>query len=893
MNAGKRGAPRPFRALLMAVVLSVAVAGCQDDDPAQNGANQDQDNQQNANQENHNQVVDDFDYGDHDPYDLVPFQDGVDSANGHADVDGGVPGAGQVQVGRISGDDTGFEGVYAHCRSGDFLMRNEVIEVCIQSESTNRYEHYTGGKLVDARRHDSPAGDDVLDMVFPLIDFGTTTAANVEVVRDGSDGVAVLRVTGTDIELAHLTGVLSYRVGNPLGITVETEYRLEPGSDAVEMVTQWTPRADREYTMQVGDWLAYGDRSRAWTPGEGFGIGDEMPWIGAAGEQRSFGLVFEDEGAPMGIADNFDLPWAEMRIANLEMSDVEPGVMRRWFMVGDGTVDSLRVQAARLRGESIVDTATTVELDDEGGEALAGAELLIDDGEEVITVGHTDAEGEVDLLLDAGTYTATISDVAGPLTWTREFTVDEPGDEISLTLPETVGLSVSIDEAQQGTPLSTRLSFSHPEHGTWFEYAGLGSHETKVPAGDVTVTATRGMEYDLYQEVHQWEAGQDYELAIELVRSLDTAGWIGADFHQHMEPSVDSQVHLEDRVWENATQGVELVVPTDHEVITDLQPIIDRLGLSDTMSTFPGVEISPTYSHYNLYPVPYRPDLRGRGSIELAYMDDQGEVQMRRMPEIIEAARAFETDPIVQMNHPRNGSGMMAHVNFDPELGPDAVTDEDFADDIDAMEIINRYDDVCQVAADWSGMLNAGRRVTGLGNSDSHRTNAEAGAPRNYLHMDVAPGDIDPADTRETLRAGRVSVASHAFVDLGDEMLPGDTLSVDDQGRVQFEVRVQTPDWARAQTLLVIVNGEIVERIDGDSVLEDNIDFEEVIDLEFEEDSWVVFWTDGPQPSTSLPIRRQVIGFTNPVFVRTTDADWQAPGPRPLDLGDLDAGYCG
>lgn len=878
-----------LRWFVMLLATTLVLAGCPEEEELDDD-DQEEEEQQNTNQEENNDEP--FDFAEHDSYELVPFQADVDRVGGHPDIESGVPEAGEVRVGRIASEDTGFEGVWSHCRSGDFLLSNSEIVVCIQEESTNRYELYDGGVIVDARRHDQPEGDDVLDMVFPLIDFGTTSATSVEVVRDGSDGVAVLRVTGQDIELAHMTGVLGYRIGTRFGITVETEYRLLPDSSAVEMVTRWTPSEGREYTMQVGDWFAYGDRARVWTPGEGHTLGDEMPWVGGHGEGHSFGLVFEDLASPMGIAENFSLPWAEMRIDNLEMSDVEPGVTRRWFVVGDGTIDSIRRLAAEVRGEELIDEPVQVSVVDEGGNPVAGAEVKVGQGEGWTTIGHSDDDGHLSLLLDEGSYTAKIRDFAGPLEVERQLQVGGGGDPVELVLPEVASLELTIEEAETAHPLAARITFSHPEQGQWFEYALHGGHTTQVPAGEVFMTVTRGMEYDLYHEAHQFEAGQNHQVAVELVRGVDTEGWRSGDFHQHMEPSIDSRLHLHARVKENVTQGVELVVPTDHEVITDLQPIIDRLGLSDEMSTFPGVEISPVYAHYNLYPVPYRPHLRGRGSIELAYLME-GDVVKRRMPEIIAKARSFETDPVVQMNHPRNNSGMMAHVNFDPELGPEAVTHDDFTIDIDAIEVINRYGDVCKVLADWSGLLNAGQRVTGLGNSDSHRANAEAGTPRNYMHLDALPGEITPDQARDVLRAGRVSVASQAFIDFGDGTVPGDERAVDGDGRAQFHVRVQTPDWAQAQTLLVIVNGSVVERIDRSAEPGARFDFDEHIDLEIDEDSWVVFWADGPEPSGPLPLTRQVIAFTNPVFLTTGDGPWQAPGPRPLDLDDVNAGYCG
>ncbi len=834
-----------------------------------------------------------FDYVEHDPYQLVPFQDGVDREMGFAGiVDDRRPAEDEVRVGRIEGEETGFFGVWSHCRPGDFLLTNSEIEVCIQEESTNRFETYSGGMLVDARRHDQPDGEeDVLDMVIPLlIDLSTASAEKVEVVRDGSDGdVAVLRVTGTDIELGHLTGVLGTRLRSSMGATVETEYRLEPGSDAVEMVTQLTVDREQPFHWHVGDWFAYGDRARAWSPGHGFGVySGEQPWLAGVGDGHSFALVFEDGASPMGVGEQFAIPFAEMRADRIQFNDEDPGAYRRWFVVGDGTLDSVRKAAAEVRGDELSGEPVSLNVQDEGGAPVEGAQVLVTRDGEAITFGHSDAQGSLELVLESGSYEAQISEFGGPKEVEVSFEVGS--GEVDLTVPQLATISLEVSEDVSAEWIPARVSFQHSQWGSWFDYAADGSLEVKVPAGQIDITVTRGFEYDLYQESLDLDVGEERELDIVLVRSLDTEGWRSGDFHQHMEPSLDSRISVRQRVLENATQGVDLAVSTDHDVVTDLRPAIEDLGLQDHLSSFPGVEISPLYAHYNLYPVEYRPEKRGRGSIELALMDD-GEVKKRRMPEIISMARAFESDPVVQMNHPRNNSGMMNHVRFDPEDFSTDGNEDDFASDIDAIEVINRYGHVCMVLADWSGLINAGHRVTGLGNSDTHGADGEAGVPRNYMVMDRDPGDIDAEPVREAIRNQRVSVASQAFIDFTDGTLPGDEVEVGPDGLVEFDIRVQTPDWAEALSLFVIVNGEVVEAM-GRSEEDGPYDFEETIELEIEEDSWVIFWTDGPRPNAPVPVTRQVIGFTNPVYLKTGGGEWQPPGVRPLDLEQIDTGYC-
>ena len=69
--------------------------------------------------------------------------------------------------------------------------------------------------------------------------------------------------------------------------------------------------------------------------------------------------------------------------------------------------------------------------------------------------------------------------------------------------------------------------------------------------------------------------------------------------------------------------------------------------------------------------------------------------------------------------------------------------------DFDALEIMNRssWPGYTQVRRDWFGMLGWGRRITGVGNSDSHAMTTEyVGLPTNIA--ECTQGDCDDARTR-------------------------------------------------------------------------------------------------------------------------------------------------
>ncbi|MFU8802410.1 MAG: CehA/McbA family metallohydrolase [Bradymonadaceae bacterium] len=818
----------------------------------------------------------------------TPIQDGV-SDDGHSDISE-VLGEGEVRLGRLLSDDTGFHGVDSHCRKGDFLLYNSLIVVCIQEESTNRLESFTGGMIVDARRV-GDEGEDVLDFILPLMELRTATAREVSVIRDGTDGLAVLRVVGKDMEIAFLAAAIGGRLGSPMEIEVTTEYRLRPGEDSVEIVTWYTKPDGSRGSFFAGDLFVWGDRARVWSEGQGFGVGTGgRKWMAGVGDGRSFGLVYENDVSPLGIVSAQGLPWGELRARRISLEAGNEEALRRWFVVGDGTLDSMRSSAARLLGSEWEESPHTVEVLDEGGDPVSGVGVLVkNEAGRSHTYGVTGDDGRVVLALEAGaTYGVVLEGLAGERTQDFPEVVFDTEGLVTLEVPQAGRLLLNVAEAGSEAPLTARVEVRGEVSMVFF--AVQGALDVAVPAGDYRLVITRGPEYDYAALDIQVEAGGTSSEDVELVRTMETSGWRTGDFHQHMEPSPDSTIELRLRVLDNVASGVELIVPTDHDVVTDLQPIIDELGLEAVVSTFPGVEISPAYTHMNIFPIPYRPETRGRGTIELARMVDE-DLVFRRVPEIIALARTMEDSPVVQLNHARNNSGFFAHTGYDPELGPDAIVHEDFSIDFDAMEIVNRIRDTCQLMKDWSGLLNAGKVVTGMGNSDSHHLNARAGVPRSYLRMDSLPGEITPALVKEAILNQRVTVGSHAFMDFADAMLPGDTIESSVGTSVSFRPRVQTPDWAEATRLFVIVNGRIVDTLESSGA---GFDFDETIDLNFDEDSWVVFFAYGPSPSDEVRYSVPVIAFTNPVFIDVDGSGWQAPGVGELDLDALNQdGFCG
>lgn len=817
-----------------------------------------------------------------------PVQQGV-SPDGVADVS--EPVSGQARAGRYTSAPD-FSGIWAHCREGDFRLYNEVIEVCVQAETSNRVEMFTGGMIVDARRIGA-TGEEVFDLMKARVGFNVQFAEKVEVVRDGTDsGPAVIRVTGRDTTVGYLAGIVGSLIRTE-NLRIDTEYRLYPDSEDVEVVTWVRNQNEFAKNVTVGDWLAPGDRAPRFRAGIGVVESDfkAFPWLATLAEGSNTAYLPEVESKIDELPFSSVNPWLLINSGNASIEPDSEFAYRRWLAVGDGSFDSVaRTVLARL-GE--VPDSIEARLVDADSRPQPARLVEVFDGERAVAAAITDSDGRFRVSAPQGEYTFKVEAPLGaePLEFDAEL---EP--DVQLEVPALGEVEVLVNE--EGAPRTALVKVIGSEaRGEFFAVEGTGRID--LAPGTYTLVVTRGMEYELEEIEVEVVAGQTHSETVALTRVVDTQGWIAADFHQHMEPSPDSNVGVRQRILDNVAEGIDFVTSTDHDVVTDLQPYIDELGLQNAISTMPGTEISPTTAHINVYPVFHDPSKRGNGAIMLATLDENEEIQRKLIPDVIAAARAMPTNPVTQLNHPRGSTSLFETVRYEPTLDPRTFEDENWTTDFDTIEIMNRISSSCAIMADWATFLNTGHRLTGVGNSDSHRVvdGDPAGAVRNYLVSDSVPGAITDDEVLEALRNQRVTVASNAFIRFSDGRFPGDTITSSVGASVDFGVQVQTPSWSQVDRLHVVANGTVIDSLDANP--QGVFDFDTTISASFDSDTWVVFVAIGPRPSTASDHRNPVVAFTNPVFVDVdgdSDSDgevFEAPGLLPIELAAInETGWC-
>ena len=412
-------------------------------------------------------------------------------------------------------------------------------------------------------------------------------------------------------------------------------------------------------------------------------------------------------------------------------------------------------------------------------------------------------------------------------------------------------------------------------------YTLKGEGTITVPVGTWNVYASHGIEWSLDHKTITIEDGGKYSWNAELVHEVDTTDWVSGDFHLHtLTHSGHGDSNMNERIISLIGENVEFAVATDHNHNTDYQPTINRLDANEHITAVVGNEVSSPYGHLNAFPL----------NADAKVVDQKLEA-----PELFALIRAEKNDagviPIIQINHPRWGN-----IDYFGTRGLDPVTGESDDDrwswDFDSIEVLNEnpgwgfYDAEItdmptrssrhSVLRDWYNMLNAGRNIVAVGNSDSHTvTKNIAGIPRNYVFTGTDdPSNIDPAKVAQAIRAGKLSTTTGPFLRMTANGHPmGSTISVHDQ-KLDVHVDVQAASWIDLDTVRIIQNGEEVASIEYEGQRDGPLHLRPRIRIAIPRDCWIIAIAQGDEPMTPFVMHndRDVLplAIANPIYI---DAD--------------------
>ncbi|MFH1531299.1 MAG: CehA/McbA family metallohydrolase [Pseudomonadota bacterium] len=826
--------------------------------------------------------------GTHDTSQDIPAPDVVGdetgaidvAADGAPDTDVELPAAKRAFV--VTSEDDLLQGREATGRPGDLRIENEHLVAIIGAADHHMWGPFGGGILDLAVQ----GGEDRFQEAFSTAGFlRAVRAETVEVLADGSDGDAVIRVHGTDGAIP-LVDLVAQTV--PVGLDVTVDYILPEGSPCLEICTTATNPTDGNVMVALGDGVIWSETGRVFGPGAGYdptGLLAQGPlgYIGADQPGLTH-LLTPLGGASVSVA----LLEKELSLLSYEMRSLAPGetaeVRRCLYASAGRSLVPLAIHW-EAKGQGTVPVSGTVQVATPGYDLeQAWVEVYRDDG--FLGSVSPDTEGSFAFVAPPGAYRGVLMGeglAESELLWTVatgepvEGLVFQPAAPCRIdavvtgsggaTIPGRITVQAGPDAPPQATHVAVIPTLD-------------GAATLFLAPGTWTLTGSRGPQWGLCHGDVTVAAGEVGTFTCAIAPQIPADGWVSGDLHVHSEFSIDSNMPREERVKALIAEGLQFFAGTEHDVFVDYRPIVESMGAADLLTASLGNEVSPINSHFNCLGCTF-----DEGTyFEVAWMElsPEGEV-LRRLeaPEIWALMHEDFGATMVQINHPRVGQGFFDLVGYDPETGPEAMDPVVFDMTFDSMEVWNAGEKWGhlrdQTLPDWYSFLNRGYRKIGVGNSDSHGLRQWAGQPRNLV---LAEASTDEA-FYGALKAGRSQVTSAPFIEftagdavLGDTVVPGTP-----EAPVTFSIRVTAPTWAPLATVRLVGNGAVVQEWDvsGETGLL-RLDVETPVAPPH--DAWyhVIAFSEAGDLAPLYPGRASM-AFTNPIWVDRDGDGFDPPLP--------------
>jgi hypothetical protein len=398
-----------------------------------------------------------------------------------------------------------------------------------------------------------------------------------------------------------------------------------------------------------------------------------------------------------------------------------------------------------------------------------------------------------------------------------------------------------------------------------------GSGLLPLSPGAYWMRFLQGMEYESVVMDVRVPRGQVVPVDVVLQHTVrfPEPGWVGSDQHIHSRISADSKVPTNHRVISEVCSGVAVLVPTEHVLHNDFSPEIEDLGLTKYAVSIPGSEYGFDLGHIGVFPVQFDPRAPLYGAPDWERWPWGGVDAVTFFPII----HQMPGQPLVIVNHPRLPPDLGYFYNLRWQPGQPLPSEGMF----DGLEVLNGYENtpsrITTVLRDWFYLLNRSQRVTGVGNSDTHRIDwLRAGYPRTFLRLPTEePDRILPEDVR-TAMLSMLAVATngpllHLQVD-GHSM--GEVVPVAG-GKVTVDVWADAPGWVDLSRVLLYQNGVQVAELPIRS--RNHPALQTSVVLKVPAEGWIVAVAVGNEPLPSDIIgavgdgKVQPFAFTNPVWL--------------------------
>lgn len=696
------------------------------------------------------------------------------------------------------------------------------------------------------------------------------------------------------------------------GVECATTYVLEPGSHTLEVHHSMFNKGPDSVDGPMGTMADIGGYTDAWTNSRGFQRADISAITTLSKPQPIDFVLYQGPDVAYGVIPRHKEPTVHTQalIAGVSiMLDGNSSLLdildeEKYFLhmkSGSGILqsydlvvgkDASDIDAVLREDEAMTDISGTVMYDN--GMPAAGARvgvfvdgngngtlepLEIDDNDDgtpddkVISYLDVDAQGH---------YAGKIATTAGNLlvrAWVKNVGISPVAPaaaSVNLSIPAPIKVDYQILDFVTNAPIPGRLLVigdhpafpdarvfetadrlgdvvqnAHSIRGTTTDIGDGADPALLLPAnGSYRVYASRGTEWSIDSQSLNSTTDASLQFTLRQVNPAD--GYVSSDWHVHQVGSPDSNVLSDERIRSAVSAGTEVFAVTDHDYVSNLQPLVEQMGLASVLRVFPGIEVTPfAYGHFNAWPLEQDNGSPNKGAIDWA----RGREGYAMVPGEIFAAMRERGARMVQVNHPRETGftefqGAWARANVKYDYGnrtifgdyEHASTPNDWlrlpgeslwSDQFSGLEVWNGFSmadsngdgvrenqKLDRTMRDWLSMLSLGLFVTPAGNSDTHYSIADpVGMPRTYVRVtDDSPNalstgsiveDILATQTGTNSRPRDIVVTNGPFIDVqvNNMPAPGRVFTPNGgNGEITLRVTITSPDWAEFDTLEVFAN---------------------------------------------------------------------------------------
>jgi Carboxypeptidase regulatory-like domain len=816
--------------------------------------------------------------------------------DGHKDPFG-AKAAGQARAGRLASVDGVAQPAHGRQKVevGDYVLANDKIAVFIENKGMSDGYARFGGEIlgIDAIGDDGkPKGLSRYVETLTGLSIEMINPTSVTVLADGSNGEeAIVRVAGKLEGIPFMQGPLANLFPRRFGLEAAYDFVLRPGEERVTMrvgvinntLEDVNFGVDRIDSDELYGFFHY-SQSQMVTREFGYGTPKgKVDYVGFDSGPLNFAFRFPGQQLTWGLdVSGFALFYGPGFLAPACAATMED---RAEIVAGGPDYDGLQ-EALRRVSKEPAHREVKGKVTSSDGAGVADAWVhVVDAAGEYQTRTRTGADGAFTVHVRPGEPMTIVPQKQGYAMHSGfGITADETNVTVPLDAHGSIHVTAKDKDSNEALPVRVQVIPAMPEDAAPASF-GVESerngrlHQLFVMNGDATVAVPPGMHRVIVSRGYEWELfdvevgvnpGETTNVDAVLEHSVDSTGYMCADFHIHSALSADSNDLPDHKVRGAIADGLEIPISSEHEWVLDFNPIVQQMGMAKWAFGMASEELTTfTWGHFGV--VPMTPDQKkaNNGAVDWVGKDPK---------DVFGLVRALPGNPVLIVNHP-SGSGFGAYFSaaqYDRNTGTGKAGF--WSDDFDAIEVFNDSDFESNregSIADWFSMLNNGLKFWAVGSSDSHSLRSSPiGYPRtclNFGHDD--PQKLTKELVRDKVANGPPLISGGLFMTVTgpNGEAPAQVVKTVG-GKATFTVTVQAASHIDATKLEVLVNGESVATEEllpmGGSGSGKKFMNQVTVSLDpAKQGNWVVFHAKGEKDLAPLHPGRRPFAATNPFFL--------------------------